>query len=183
MLRSVGTARESALTLVTRPAQPRPAALGPARRHAATSCSIAIHEQEPPGREILTGGSAMLELGLIPAGHQDQRDCCGCNREQCDHAGGLGPSCSGRPPDLGDQASKWAAWFTLIVGFHPDLLSFTSAPGCQTPPVTSPSWGYPCLVGRSDSFLPSRHAVQSCCAQACGQNVQIRRQSGAQPVH
>ena len=25
--------------------------------------------------------------------------------------GGLGPSCSGRPPDHGDQASKWTACF------------------------------------------------------------------------
>jgi hypothetical protein len=46
---------------------------------------------------------------VLPAGHQDQRDCCGCNRKQRDHAGGLGPSCSGRPPDLGDLASKWTA--------------------------------------------------------------------------
>jgi hypothetical protein len=46
---------------------------------------------------------------VLPAGHQDQRYCCGCNRKQRDQAGGLSPNSSGRLPYLGDQATKRAA--------------------------------------------------------------------------
>src|SRR5215468_10207945 len=53
----------------------------------------------------MTEGSVILEW-VLPAGQQDQRDCCGCHRKQRDHAGGRGPTSSGRPPDLCDQPAK-----------------------------------------------------------------------------
>lgn len=43
---------------------------------------------------------------VLPAGHQDQRHCCGCHREQSYQADGLSPTSSGRPSDLRNQPPK-----------------------------------------------------------------------------
>ena len=45
-------------------------------------------------------------MRVLPADHQDQRHCCGCNREQDDQTGGLSPTGSGRSSDLGDQVPE-----------------------------------------------------------------------------
>jgi hypothetical protein len=55
-------------------------------------------QRSPPS--ATDGGLRYVELWVLPAGHQDQCDCCGCNREQRDHAGGLSPTGSGRSPDF-----------------------------------------------------------------------------------
>jgi len=86
-------------------------------------------------------------------GHQDQRDCCGCNRKQRDHAGGLGPPCLGRPPDHGGQASKWTASF-----HHGYFLSVGSASrsACLTGAMCQPSAGVGHRVGPDrDAPMPS----------------------------
>jgi hypothetical protein len=95
----------------------------------------------------------MLEQGELPAGRQDQRDCCGCHRKQRDHAGGLSPTCSGRPPDLSDQTPQRVASFITDFGVHTYLLPFALAPNCPNLPLAFWLRLQSCVVGRSDSLL------------------------------
>jgi len=53
----------------------------------------------------------MLDVGQLPAGHQHQRSCSGCYREQCNQASGLSPTGAGRSSNFGDQPSKGVSPF------------------------------------------------------------------------
>jgi hypothetical protein len=60
------------------------------------------------------GDRGVILKSVLPAGRQDQHDCCGCNRQQRDHAGGLGPSGLGRPSDFVDQARSRTTSFVIV---------------------------------------------------------------------
>jgi hypothetical protein len=103
-------------------------------------------------------------VGLVPAGHHDQRGCGGCNRQQYGHAGGLGPTCLGRPSDLIDEPEDRATSWSIVCHWH--LLPFVSELAHADSQVSSRrgggSWADPSGQFASSQVTPSSHVSRTC---------------------